>query len=353
MADLPAGAAPGPTMPAAVADLADLADYVVPFAIRVACDLGLADHLIAGPRPMAELAELTGTHQGALHRLLRALAARGIFAETEEPGVFTLTPLAEPLRSDHPLSLRAAYPLLTADVRALGRLTDCLRTGRPVFEDLYGEDYWTYLSHHPEESQAVDRWMQSLNGVHLRTVLAAYDWASAKTVVDVGGGNGAFLAGLLARHRAQQGTLLDLPHVVAGAPAVLKAAGVEARCTVVRGSFFDGEVMPQGADLYLVKTVLPGWPDEEAAVILGNIRAAMGPGSRLVLLEAMIPEGDGFDVAKLVDVHTMALTGGHHRDRAQLSSLLAQGGLELLRTIPTPTLTVVEARPLTMDRRPE
>lgn len=351
MADLLAG--PGPTVPPEVADLADLADYVVPFAIRVACDLGLADQLAAGPQQVAELASRTDTHPDALHRLLRALAARGIFAETDEPGVFALTPLAEPLRSDHPLSLRAAYPLLPADVRALGRLTDCLRTGRPVFQDLYGEDYWTYLSHHPEESQAVDRWMQSLNAVHLRTVLAAYNWAAARTVVDVGGGNGGFLAGLLARHRAQHGTLLDLPHVVAGAPELLQDAGVSDRCTVVPGSFFDRDVMPKAADLYLVKTVLPGWPDDEAADILRNIRAAMRPDSRLVLLEAVIPEGDGFDVAKLVDVHTMALTGGHHRDRAQLHSLLAGAGLDVLTIIPTPTLTVVEARPLTMDRSPD
>jgi SAM-dependent methyltransferase len=335
--------------PGAIAELTGLADYVLPFAIRVACDLGVADHLSEGPRAVAELAAATGTHPASLHRLLRALAASGIFAEVA-PETFGLTPLAAPLRGDHPMSLRAAYPLLPADIRALGRLTGCLRTGRAAFESLYGEDYWSYLANHPRDGQAVDRWMQSLNGVHLRTVLPAYDWACAGSVVDVGGGNGAFLAGLLARYRGLHGVLLDLPHVVARAGEVLAAAGVADRCEVVAGSFFDA--IPPGGGLYLLKTVLPGWPAGRAVTILRNIRAAMRPDSRLVLLEALIPEGDGFDVAKLVDVHTLAVTGGRHRRPAELSALLDQAGLELLGTVPTPTLTVVEARPGTADRRP-
>ncbi|WP_055483317.1 methyltransferase [Sphaerimonospora mesophila] len=326
----------------AIAELLRLADYIVPFAIRTACDLGLADLLTDGPRPVAELAEETGTHPPSLHRLLRALASTRVFAEVA-PGVFGLTPLAEPLRSDHPLSLRDAYPLLPADIRALGRTGHTLRTGEAAFDLLYGRDYWAYLGANPEEGAAVDRWMESLNRLHLRTVLSAYDWSGARTVVDVGGGNGAFLAGLLSRHRDARGVLLDLPHVVAAAPALLSEAGLAGRCEVVPGSFFDS--VPTGADLYVLKTVLPGWPDEPAERILRNVRAAMRRDSRLVLLEAIIPDGDGFDVAKLVDVHTMVLTGGRHRDRHELGRLLARAGLELLRAVPTPTLTLLEARP--------
>ncbi|MCT9933155.1 acetylserotonin O-methyltransferase [Planotetraspora sp. A-T 1434] len=314
----------------AITELTELADYIVPFTLRVVCDLGVADHLATGPRTAGELAAAVGAHPGALTRALRALSSRGIFAETD-PGVFTLTPLAEPLRTGHPLSLRAAYPLLPADIHALGQLTTALRTGRPA----YGAAYWDHLAADPAQSLAVDRWMAGLNGIHLRTVMPAYDWSAVTTVVDVGGGNGAFLAGLLARFPGLRGVLFDLPHVVR------HAVDGGDRLQVVAGSFFD--TVPPGGDLYVLKTVLPGWDDEHAERILRNVRTA---GARVLLLEAVIAQGDGSDVAKLVDVHTLAVTGGRHRDSAELADLLDRAGFRLTRITPTATLTLVEGEPV-------
>ncbi|MFF0317662.1 methyltransferase [Micromonospora sp. NPDC005252] len=326
----------------ALTRLTELADYIVPFTIRVIAQLGVADQLVDGPRPVTELAEATGAHAPSLLRALRALAGKGIFTEVE-PEVFGLTKLAEPLRTDHPLSLRDAYPLMAADVRAWAGLTRCLRTGEAAFPRVHGADYWSYLAGHPVDSLAVDRWMSSLTRLHLRTVLPAWPWAQAQQVVDVGGGDGAFLAGLLSRCPQLHGTLLDLPHVVAAAPALLARAGVADRCRIVAGSFFDP--LPAGADLYVLKTILPGWEDADATAILRRIAAAMGPRSRLLLLEAIIPTGDVFDVAKLVDLHTLVLTGGRHRTRDDLVDLLAGAGLRLDRFVATPTLTVIAAGP--------
>ncbi|WP_406080263.1 methyltransferase [Micromonospora sp. NBC_00858] len=326
----------------ALTRLTELADYIVPFALRVIAELGVADQLVDGPRPVTDLAEATGAHAPSLLRALRALAGKGIFTEVE-PEVFGLTRLAEPLRTDHPLSLRDAYPLMAADVRAWALLGRCLRTGEAAFPRVHGTDYWSYLAGHPADSLAVDRWMSSLTRLHLRTVLPAWPWAQAREVVDVGGGDGAFLAGMLTRCPQLSGTLLDLPHVVAAAPALLAAAGVADRCRITPGSFF--EPVPAGADLYVLKTILPGWDDADATAILRRIAEAMRPESRLLLLEAIIPAGDAFDVAKLVDLHTLVLTGGRHRTRDQLVDLLAGAGLSLDRIIATPTLTVIAAGP--------
>jgi len=323
--------------------VAELGDYVIPFAIRAVCDLGVADLLIDGPLPVSVLAAKTGSDPSALLRTLRALAARGIFSEVA-PSEFALTPLAQPLRGDHPLSLRDAYPLLASDVAGWARFDHTLRTGAPAFDQVHGCSYWDHLAAHPEESERVDRWMSSVNRLHLRTVLSGHRWGGYSSVVDVGGGNGAFLAGLLARQPRLRGTLFDLPHVVAAAPARLAEAGVADRCAVVAGSFFDDPV-PPGADAYVLKTVLPGFGDTDVARILANLRAAMRGDSVLLLLEAILPEGDAFDVAKLFDVHTMMLTGGAHRTRADTEALLAASGLRLATVTPTPTLTILVARP--------
>jgi len=324
-----------------VARLTEMADYVVPFALRAVCDLRIADHLAAGPMPIGELAELSGTHAPTLERTLRALACKGVFTEVC-PGVFGLTALAEPLRSDHPLSLRSAYPLLAAEISAWGRLDHTLRTGKAAFDEAHGTSFWRYLEEHPAESRRFDASQQAVTRRELRAVLSCYDWSSLGTIVDVGGGNGAFLAGILAAHPAARGILLDQPHVVAAAPDVLAEAGVGDRCRVSPGSFFDS--VPGGGDAYLLKRILYGWDDQRALELLRVVRRAMPVGSRLLLLEPIAESGDDFSWGKLYDLLLVAMGGGGARTRVELEKLFAGAGLELTRVVQTRMLPVIEAR---------
>jgi SAM-dependent methyltransferase len=320
--------------------LTELADYIVPFAVRVAADLGVADCLVDGPLSTVDIAERTGADPRSLQRVLRALASRRIFAEVT-PGVYGLTPLAQPLRSDHPLSLRAAYPLLAAEVTAWAHAHHSVRTGEPAFDHAHGVPYYDWFTAHRDQGVRVDALQAAATALHLRTLLPAYDWGALSTVVDVGGGNGTFLAGLLAKVPGLHGTVIDLPDVVAAAPAVFEAVGVADRATVRGGDFF--EDVPAGADAYVLKTVLPGWRDERATALLRVVRKAMRPDSRVVALEAVPPPGDEFDVAKLFDVQTLVMAGGGHRTREELATLFAAAGLRLVDVTPTATLAVVEA----------
>ncbi|HEV2371925.1 MAG TPA: methyltransferase [Streptosporangiaceae bacterium] len=329
----------------AVTELTELADYIVPFSIRVACDTGLADHLTDGPRPVAELAEATGTHAPSLHRMMRALAGRGIFTEVE-PGTFALTPLAEPLRSDHPFSVRACFPLMPPDIGSWARLPGSIRTGRTAFNDLHGMGYYDWFTDQPRDCERFERSAESVNPLVLRTVLGAVDWSGIATLVDVGGGHGTFLAGVLRHNPGMRAILLDLPHVAALAPAELKAAEVGDRCEVVGGSFFDQ--VPAGGDAYLLKTILHDWPDERATEILRNVRAAMRPGSRLIVVESVRSPGDGWDVGKVMDVKALALFGGHTRTAEEFAALFTAAGLVMGEVTHTPTMSVITATcPLT------
>jgi O-methyltransferase domain len=323
--------------------LTELADYIIPFTIRAICDLGVADHLVDGPRTVEELAAATGSHPPSLHRALRALASKGIFTETE-PGTFDLTPLAQPLRGDHPVSLRAAYPLLVPDIEAWAVFDHSIRTGEAAFDQVYGEGYWTYMGAHADDSARFDASQQAATRLELRTVLPAYGWDELGTVVDVGGGNGTFLGGILARFPAMRGTLFDLPHVVAGAHERLADYGVADRCDVVGGSFF--EKIPEGADAYLLKRILYGWDDERATALLQAIRAAMRPDSRLLILEPVVQPGNEFDVGKLYDLLLLCMVGGGARSRERIEELLAKAQLRLARTVPTMMFPILEIRPV-------
>ena len=228
--------------------LTELADYIVPFTIRVACDLRLADHLAEGPRTVQELAEATQTHAPSLLRALRALACKGIFTEVE-PECFGLTPLAELLRSDHPFSLQGCFPLMPPDIHAWARSDYSVRTGKPAFDHVHGRSYYEYFADHPRDSARFDRSAASVNPLVLATVLPAYDWGSFSTVVDVGGGDGSFLAGILSRHPSMQGVLFDQPLAVANAKSIVVEAGVADRCELRSGDFFD--CVPAGKDAVL------------------------------------------------------------------------------------------------------
>lgn len=325
--------------------LAELADYVLPFAIRAACELGVADHLVDGPLPVADLAGRCNANAGALLRVMRALAGRGIFTESG-PGVFALTALAQPLRSDHPVSLRDAYPFLVGDLQAWAHFDYTMHTGRSSFEHVHGMGYWDYMANHPEDSRRFDASQAAGTRMELRTLLYSYDsWSSLTSVVDVGGGNGMFLAGLLSRYRHLHGTLFDQPHVVANAPAIMAEAGVADRCTIVGGSIFDE--VPSGADAYLMKRFLWSWPDDRAPKVVARLRAAMREDSRLLLHEPVVYPGDTAEVGKLYDLILLAMGGGCARTEEELAALLGSAGLRIGRVLPTPMFPLVEAFPAT------
>jgi O-methyltransferase domain len=322
--------------------LAVLADYIVPFAIRVVAQLGVADHLAGGPRHVDELAAATQTHPRALARTLRALAARDVFLEVE-PDVFALTPMAEVLRSDHPYSLRDGYPLLDADVEAWAHFDYSVKTGKPAFDHVHGESYWSYKTSHPDYSVRFDRAMAAYSRLELRAVLPFYDWRSFDVLMDIGGGNGMFLGGLLSQVPELRGVLFDLPHVVAHAPELIARFGVADRCEIVPGSAFDA--VPPGYAGYMLKRVLYDFDDERAVAMLRAIRKAMRPDSRLLILDPVIEPAGGYEYATSVDLLMLAMVTGYARTRSELEALLAQADLRMTGLTHTPNFPIVEARP--------
>lgn len=323
--------------------LTQMADVVVPFCIRAVADLGIADLLAGGPRSVEDLAAATNCHAPSLHRVLRALAAREIFVETE-PRTFALTRLSEPLRGDHPMSMRDACPLLPAYVEAWAEFAHCLRTGEPAFDRVHGQRIWDYFVAHPDEGARFDRSMAALTRLEVRATLGSYEWADLRHVVDVGGGNGAYVIGLLSRFPDLHATLFDLPHVVAAAPAWLREAGVGDRCTIVAGSFFDE--IPRDADAYVLKRILYGWDADAAIRILERVRAAMRTDSRLLIVEPVADVDSDGAITRTADVLMLAFDGGRARTPAETERLLERAGFRSSRVIPASVTCLIEALPV-------
>lgn len=322
--------------------LTEMADYLVPFAVRVVGDFRIADAFAAGPRPAAEVAAELGLDADAVERVLRVLAVRDIFTETE-PGVFALTPMADFMRGDHPHSLQGTFPLMPDDVQAWAYTAHSIRTGEAGFRHVHGVDYYDYFVDKPEECARFDRSVQTLHVLMVRTILPAYDWGALSTVVDVGSGNGAFTAELLARHPGMRATLFDLPHVIGRAADELAKAGVADRAELAAGDFF--EKVPPGADAYLLKTILHDWDTPRAQRVVEVVAQAMRPDSRMVVLEAVPLPGDAYDIGKVMDIKQLVLFGGHARTEEEFRDLFGRAGLALTKVVRTPTLVIVEAMP--------
>lgn len=317
--------------------------YQVTQAIHVAAVLGIADLLAAGPRTSDDLAAATGAHPDALYRLLRALTGVGVFRE-EEDRHFALTDLGACLRSDapEPVGGWAAFVAEPYQWQAWGALLHSVRTGENAFRHVHGVDSWTFRARHPELSASFDRAMSDLSRQVSTAILAAYDFGRFARLVDVGGGSGAFLAAILAKHPALRGVLFDQPHVVAGAAPVLAAAGVAERCAVVGGSFFDE--VPAGGDAYVLKAILHDWEDEPCVQILRTCRRAMAEGTALLVIERELGQPNQAPDAKFSDLNMLVGPMGRERTPAEYTALLAAAGFRCVGFTPSPVGTgVLEA----------
>jgi O-methyltransferase domain/Dimerisation domain len=319
--------------------------YQVSQAIHVAATLGIADLLAGGARSSDELAADTESHPEALYRVLRALAAVGVFRE-EEGRRFALTELGDGLRSDAADGIAgwARFMGRPSIWQAWGSLGHTVRTGENAFVHVHGTDVWSYRAERPEESAIFDRAMTALTRSSNRALVEAFDFGRFRTIVDVGGGNGTLLALLLAEHPELEGVLFDQPHVVSGAAAVLDAAGVADRCRVVAGSFFDG--LPAGGDAYLVKSIVHDWDDEESIAILRRCREVVPEDGALLVIERVLGPPNADLATKLSDLNMLVMPGGRERTEEEFESLLAESGFRLVGVTPTSSgFNVVEGAP--------
>jgi hypothetical protein len=216
----------------------------------------------------------------------------------------------------------------------------CIRTGRSGFERSYGETHRNYRSHHSEEDIRMDLAHKAATRVELLSLSRAYPWSEVRTIVDVGGGTGTFVAGILSRFPRLRGTLFDLPQMIANADEVIQEYGVAERCKLVAGSFF--EEVPAGRDVYVLKAVVGGWDDECSSLILSTVRRAMRPDSQLLIIEPVMGAGPDFSRGNVVQLQSFVLYGGIDRSLDDYRSLARSVGLEIRRVIPRATLPIIE-----------
>lgn len=317
---------------------------VVAQSVSVAAEIGIADRLAGGSRTTAQLASDAGVDAGKLHRLLRFLASRGVF-KADDQGAWSLTPLAQLLRSDAPHSMRAGarmfgrmaavWPKLEENV-GTGQCAYSLAFGRPIFEDLADK---------PEDAAIFDDAMTSFHGGETEAVLSACSYDGIAVLADIGCGVGSVMTATLDKYPDMRGILFDQPHVIERTTSHVRAAGVANRCSLVAGNFF--ESAPPGADAYAMRHILHDWSDERAIAILANVRKVIPAKGRLLVVEAVVPDGNEPSPSKLFDMVMMSCPDGMERSQDQFEALFHASGFALTSITPTASpVSIIEARPV-------
>lgn len=295
---------------------------IVSAALCTAAELRLPDLLHEGPKTADELAARTDAHPGALRRLMRALVAFDVVAERAD-GAYELTALGGTLRSDVPGTALPTALLAGELGRAWDALGVTVRSGGPAFDATFGTDFFTYLGTKPDlretfyASQAADLDLTLEE-------LAAVGFASYGTIVDVGGGDGALLAQVLAACPGSRGVLVDLPAVVPEARERMAAAGLADRCEVVAGDFFAS--VPSGGDLYVLRDVLHDWPDERCVELLAACRRSMPATAGLLIIERVVDEDATAWLGRVMDLYMLCVLDGRERTLAEFQRLLGAAG---------------------------
>lgn len=310
-----------------------ISGYWTACAIQTTAQLGIADILSQGPKTLSELAEATQSHEESLYRLLRAVTSVGIFEEKED-NIFVLNDLGATLRSNVPGSMRSMFLTMVGEFYpVLGDLSYGVQTGKVAFEHVNGAPLWKYLKEKPIAGVHMMEAMTGVSGAVLKEILNAYDFTPYSTIVDVGGGNGSMLFSLLYSSPLSRGTVFDEPYVVDETKKHIPE-DLKSRCSVTSGSFF--KEIPANADLYILKWVIHDWSNEEAIDILNVCCNAMRVGSKLLIIDAVIPdELNKPYIGKLLDLNIMALATGIERTLHETKELLEKVNLSFNRLIPT------------------
>ncbi len=312
--------------------------------LYVVAKLGIADHLRDGPARSDELAQKVGANPKALFRVMRHLATVGVFTQ-DSSRRFGLTPIGELLCTDHPESMKHGVIMNGEEIyRATGELLHTVRTGETAFNHLYGKAPFDYLAEHPEVSTTFNKAMaQSLR--RQKNPIESYNFKDKRLVVDVGGGRGDLISSVLAVNPSMRGILFDLPQGAAEAQSLLKTKGVEDRCQIKTGSFFDS--IPAGGDVYMLSRILHDWPDERAAAILANCRKSINEGGTLLIRENVLPEQNADEKATELDIIMLAMTGGEERTESEWKNLLKSAQFKVTRFHRKKgELDLIEAKPI-------
>jgi O-methyltransferase domain len=331
--------------PSSVHDLVQ--SHRITAVIYAAAKLNLAEAIGDEAKSAAELARLVSADESALRRLLVGLTTLGLCRQADRDR-FAMTDLGRQLDEAADPSFKD-WVLFEGEMLAQSwsGLVDSVRSGKTATQlrgD--GDDRYAVTGQATEWTRRFNAAMVSLTRSIVPKIVAAHDFAAARVVMDVGGGTGELIGGVLQRYQHLQGIAFDLARCEADARAHFDRLGIAGRCSFVAGSFF--EVIPRGADIILMKSIIHNWKDVQCEVILRNCRDALQSGGTLIVIERIMPEPATTEPEDrscvMSDLNMLRGPGGCERTEAEYRRLAALAGFAFEKTTGMDPFSLVKFR---------
>ncbi|WP_426448184.1 methyltransferase [Paenibacillus sp. S-38] len=324
--------------------MGSISGYFFSFVIKTAVDLGVFKALKEGVATKEALSAYLEVDAKSLHRLMRALVSMELVT-LNASGQYAVTVLGQTLQpGPTPQSIEplAEYMLSDFIVEAMAKLKNSIRTGQPSFDN---SAWYQAGKVDTEQQQIVNRAMEVYSKVSLPAILTSYSFETFHVIVDVAGGLGHILTGILRTNPQAKGVLYDLPTTIERAQNYIESVGMTERCELIPGDMFKS--IPAGGDLYIISKALNDWDDAHVLRTLTNIREAMSGESKLIIIEMLVDDTHPTQEESIRDLFFLAITpGGGVRTRSEFTQLIEQAGMNISRIIPaSDQFCIIECEP--------
>lgn len=298
-------------------------------AISAVATLEIADYLKEGSLDVRELSRISGANPLFLCRIMELLSSFGVFSKLESKK-FVNNELSEFLTESHPNSLKfMAVWLGSSEVwGAIGKLTDCIKTGKSGFKLHNGKELYEFLKDDNKLRMLFHNTLGKKTSILSKTIAESFAFNRFDKIIDVGGGNGELLMNILSSQQNADCALFELQDVIEKeAKPKFKQGGFEGKCVFISGSFF--ESIPSGYNLYILMNILHNWSDESCIKILKHCREGMkGTSDRILVVESIIDNSRLNNPNLMRDIQMMIMTpGGRERTLSDIEYLLNSCGL--------------------------
>jgi len=306
----------------------------------------IADLLGDKPTRIDEMASQSGLHAPSLYRVMRALAANGIFVETRI-GEFKHNDVSLLLKTNSPDSWAAMASMWNHPSCIQGWLnfSDCLKDGRSGIEHAFGKTLYEHLDETEGATKAFADAMISNSAQASLAIAKNFSFDKFASVMDLGGGVGTLLFEILKAHPEMYGYLFEIESLRKSAEEYLESGGVSNRAKFVTGDFLSEIAVD--VELYMIKNSLWNWDDTRCSTIIQNVRKAIDDKikSRFLIIEYVIDK-ENAEWATLYDLQILNMPGGRARTKAEYTELLNRNGFALEEVLYVQDQTILVAAPI-------
>lgn len=269
------------TNPSSNHDLLTIAhEFILAKIVMSSAELKLGNLLENGPLSLEEIASKVKLSQPTVKLFMQILTTHDIVKEIS-PDIFSSTELSKCFD-------RILSPHILDGYKVFNGALHTLKTNTGSWEHVFGKSFYEFLNQDIEKLQMFREWCVQSAMDWLPPILSLCNFPAAKTIIDVGGGGGHFIASVLRQNPHMQGILFDQPSVIEGADKSLIFEGIRNKVNFVGGDFFKS--IPKNGDIYTICRTLLNWDDNKCIEIINNCHAAMENKGKLWIIDFLVPD---------------------------------------------------------------